>query len=211
MIISSIIIDYIAPLFPVYEGNRLLAAICTGVISGVGYSMIYMQNSSTGGSDFIIMAIKALKPHLSLGKITFMADFSVVLIGGFIFKDLDGIIYGSIITYLISIVIDKMIASVNSGKVTLIVTEHGQKLCDVIDQCCQRGSTILHGQGGYQGARKEVVMCACTVKDMETIQRAAQKVDPDSFMIVMPTNEVHGEGFRMLQLGQSQEITDSKK
>lgn len=211
MIISSIIIDYIAPLFPVYEGNRLLAAICTGVIAGAGYSLIYMQNSSTGGSDFIIMAIKALKPHLTLGNITFMADFSIVLIGGFIFKDLDGIIYGSIITYLMSVVMDKMIASVNSGKVTLIVTEHGQKICDTIDKCSQRGSTILHGQGGYQGAKKEVVMCACTSKDMETIQRATKKADPESFMIVMPTNEVHGEGFRMLQLGQSQNNDNVRK
>ena len=52
MVISSLIIDYIAPLFPVYEGSRLLAALCTGVIAGMGYSIIYMQNSSTGGSDF---------------------------------------------------------------------------------------------------------------------------------------------------------------
>ena len=28
-IISSVIIDYIAPLFPMYEGSRLLAALCT--------------------------------------------------------------------------------------------------------------------------------------------------------------------------------------
>lgn len=30
MIISSVFLDYIAPMFPVYDGNRLLAALCMG-------------------------------------------------------------------------------------------------------------------------------------------------------------------------------------
>ena len=54
MLISSLMIDYVAPLFPVYSGDRLLAALCTGVFAGLGYAVIYMQNSSTGGSDFKI-------------------------------------------------------------------------------------------------------------------------------------------------------------
>ncbi len=36
MVISSIMIDYLAPLFPVYTGSRMLAAICTGVLAGPG-------------------------------------------------------------------------------------------------------------------------------------------------------------------------------
>ena len=46
MLVSSIIIDYIAPLFPVYQGDRLLAALATGVVGGIGYAIIYMANSS---------------------------------------------------------------------------------------------------------------------------------------------------------------------
>ena len=32
ILITSIIMDYISPLFPIYEGDRMLAAICTGII-----------------------------------------------------------------------------------------------------------------------------------------------------------------------------------
>ncbi len=72
MLLSSFIVDYVAPLFPVYQGDRLLAALCTGVFCGIGYAMIYTRNSSTGGADFIIMAVKALRPHLSMGNISFL-------------------------------------------------------------------------------------------------------------------------------------------
>ena len=201
MIISSVIIDYVAPLFPVYEGSRLLAALCTGIFGGIGYALIYCRNSSTGGSDFIIMAVKALRPHLSIGNIAFCSDIGIILIGGILFKDVDGIIYGMIVNYIFAIVTDKIMYGMNSGKMTLIVTEHGEKICQVIDDVSQRGSTILHGQGGYQGDKKQIVMCACSNKEMFTVQQAVKEVDPLSFMIILESNEVHGEGFKMVQIG----------
>ena len=36
--------------------------------------------------------------------------------------------------------------------------------CDVIDECSQRGSTILKAQGGYKQDDIQVVMCACNSK-----------------------------------------------
>lgn len=201
MFISSVVIDYVAPLFPVYTGSRLLAALCTGIFAGAGYALIYTRNSSTGGSDFIIMVVKALKPHLSVGKIAFCSDIGIILLGGILFKDVDGIIYGMIVNYIIAIVADKIMYGMNSGKMTLIVTEQGQKVCQVIDDCCQRGSTILHGEGGYQGDEKQVVMCACSNKEMYAVQQAVKDADPQSFMIVLESNEVHGEGFKMVQIG----------
>ena len=201
MFISSVVIDYVAPIFPVYTGSRLLAALCTGIFAGAGYALIYTRNSSTGGSDFIIMAVKALKPHLSVGKIAFCSDIGIILLGGILFKDVDGIIYGMIVNYIIAIVADKIMYGMNSGKMTLIVTEQGQKVCQVIDDCCQRGSTILHGEGGYQGDEKQVVMCACSNKEMYAVQQAVKDADPQSFMIVLESNEVHGEGFKMVQIG----------
>jgi uncharacterized membrane-anchored protein YitT (DUF2179 family) len=204
MLISSIIIDYIAPLFPVYEGERLLAALATGVIGGIGYAIIYMANSSTGGMDFITMSVKAINPHIPLGKIVFITDTTIVTLGGILFKDIDGIIYGMIVSFLFSIVIDKLMYGVNAGKLTLIVTDHGKLICDTIDQCCGRGSTILKGYGGYQGTDKQVVMCACSNKEMYQIQQAIKEVDPASFLIILESNEVHGEGFHVLSIGDAQ-------
>ena len=204
MVLSSIMIDYIAPLFPVYEGDRLLAALCTGVIGGIGYAMIYMQNSSTGGSDFIIMAVKATHPYISLGKIAFLSDVGIILVGGILFKDIDGIIYGMIVNFLFAAVVDKMMYGINAGKMTLIVTSDGKKICNVIDECCQRGSTIIQAQGGYRGDQRQVVLCACSNREMYDVQHAVKEADPDSFLIILESNEVHGEGFQMLKVGEMQ-------
>lgn len=201
MIISSLMTDYLAPLFPVYDGSRLLAAICTGVIAGLGYSLIYMENSSTGGADFIIMAVKVLRPHLPLGQISFVLDVVIVLLGGYLLRDVDGIIYGLIVSFLLAAVMDKVMYGISAGKMTLIVTDHSREVCQVIDECCGRGSTVLKALGGYQREEKEVVMCACNNKQMYQVEKAVKAADPASFIIVLESNEVHGEGFSTLKFG----------
>lgn len=195
IMISSFIIDYIAPLFPVYNGDRMLAALVTGTLGGLGYAIIYMRNSSTGGSDFLIMSAKALKPHLKLGTIAFLSDIGIILIGGIIFKDMDGIIYGMIINLLFAVAVDKVVGSLNSNKTALIVTTHGEEVCDLIDNCCGRGSTILDGRGGYRKDDKQVVMVACSPKQLFDIQKEIKQLDKDVFIIVMDANEIHGEDF----------------
>lgn len=205
MVISSVLIDYVAPHLPVYQGDRLLAAICTGVLGGLGYSMIYMRNSSTGGSDFIIMAVKALRPHLSLGKIAFLSDVGIILAGGFIFKDMDGVVYGMIINYIFAIAVDKIMYGMNAGKLALIVSESGTDIAMQIDKFCGRGSTLLDARGGYKQERRDVVMCACSTKQMYLVEKAVKKIDPDAFIIIMESNEVLGEGFDNTRVAQVEE------
>lgn len=197
MVISSLMIDYIAPLLPLYDGNRMLAAIVTGTLGGIGYAVIYMRSSSTGGSDFLIMAAKAIRPHMKLGTIAFLSDIGIILVGGIIFKDMDGIIYGMIINFLFAVVVDRVMCGLNSGKVALIVTKRGEEVCDLIDECCGRGSTILDGRGGYKKDEKQVVMVACNAKQMYQVEKTVKELEEEVFIIVMDANEIHGEGFRV--------------
>ena len=197
MIISSVFIDYVAPLFPVYEGSRFLAALCMGVLCGVGYALIFMRGSSTGGQDFITLSIKKVKPHMSLGIITFVLDMVTIVLGSMlVFKDVDGFIYGVIVSYLMAIVMDKIMYGVDEGKMTLIVTEKGDELAKQIDAYSGRGSTILHGMGSYSKKKKDVIMCACNNKQMYTIKKMVHQLDPKAFTIIVESNEVVGEGFK---------------
>lgn len=197
MIISSLLMDYVAPLFPVYNGSRLLAALCMGVLCGIGYAMIFMRGSSTGGQDFISVAIKKVKPHITLGIITFVLDICTIILGTvLVFKDVDGLIYGVIVTYLMAMVMDRIMYGIDEGKMTLIVTDKGAEIAEQIDAYSGRGSTILKGIGSYSKKNKDVVMCACNNKQMYTIKKMVHTIDPKAFTIIVESNEVVGEGFK---------------
>lgn len=205
MVLSSVFIDYVAPLLPLYHGERLLAAICTGVLGGLGYAVIYMRNSSTGGSDFIVMAVKAVRPHVQLGKIIFITDAVIIGLGGLIFRDFDGVICGLIIDYIYAIVTDKIMYGMNAGKLALVVTDHGKATADKIDELCGRGATILEARGAYRGDPRQMVMCACSTKEMLTVERAVKDVDANAFTVILESNEVLGEGFKSFRVAQKQE------
>lgn len=197
MLISTVLMDIVAPMFPVYEGDLMLSCICMAIFSGLGYAMIYMRDSSTGGADFVVMAIRVVKPYLSIGKIFMMMDFGIVLLSGLLIGgDVDKIIYGLIATCIMSMVIDKVMYGMDSGKLTLVVTEHGQEVADKIDELTQRGSTLLKGVGSYSKEEKQVVMCACNNKQMHMVQKAVKEVDRAAFLVTMESNEVRGEGFK---------------
>ena len=204
MVLFAIFTDYLLPLMPVYQGDRLLATICGGVIGGIGDALIYMNNSSTGGLDFITMGIKARHPHLPLGNIMFAAALAVILLNGAVFQDVDSIIYGIMFNFIVSAVINKMMFGFSSSMLAMIVTDDGKAACTEIDRVADRGSTILQGHGGYGGQPKDVVLCACSNKQLYEIEHAVQAIDPGCFIIMLQSNEVHGEGFRQLELGKSE-------
>ena len=77
MLLTALFTDYIVPLLGVYPdaaANPLLAALFAGALYGMGLALIYIPGSSTGGTDFIIMSIRKLKPHLSIGTISIAVD-----------------------------------------------------------------------------------------------------------------------------------------
>lgn len=203
MILSSLFIDYLAPLFPVYEGGRLLSAICTGVLAGIGYALIYSRNSSTGGSDFVVMAVKAKNQHVKLGTIIFAIDAAIVAVGGILFKDFDGVIYGLMINYIYAIIADRVIYGINAGKLALIITDCGRAVSEKIDEVCARGTTLISAVGGYTQEKRDLVLCACATKEMVMIEEAVKEVDPKAFTVILESNEVLGEGFSVVNVAKS--------
>lgn len=197
MLISNFMIDQIAPLLPVYQGELILASICIGIFAGMGYALLYTRDTSTGGVDFIFMAVRKWKPHLSLGRIIITFDFIVIIIGGILRNgNVESIIYGLIGSYILSVVVDKAMYGVNAGKMTLIVTSYGQNVADKIAELIGRGSTLLKGVGSYSKDEKQVVMCACSNKQMHMVQKAVKEVDEEAFLVILESSEVRGKGFR---------------
>ena len=50
--------------------------------------------------------------------------------------------------------------------------------------------------GCQKPENKQVVMCACSKKQMHMIQKAVKEVDNSAFLVTMESREVRGEGFK---------------
>lgn len=120
VIICSLFTDYIAPFFPVFTGNRLIASILSGIAAGIGYSVIFHAGSSTAGTDFIIVAVKQIKPKMSFGVLAFLIDSTVIVVSVFVFKELMAFVYGMVYTVVTSIALDTTSFIIKKARLSLI-------------------------------------------------------------------------------------------
>ncbi|SDI16937.1 Uncharacterized membrane-anchored protein YitT, contains DUF161 and DUF2179 domains [Pseudobutyrivibrio sp. 49] len=198
MAVGTVMMDFVAPLVPkVNIGNLFLNAVVVGVFTGLGYALVYMRNSSTGGADFIMMIIKAKHPHMSLGRIFFIVDTVIIVIDTIAYAhSFEALCYGFVISYIGSLVVDKVMISADAGMMCMIVTNKAEAIADAIDKAVERGTTIFTAKGGYKGDERQVLMCACSDKQMYQVNRVAKKIDVDAFIVIMESKAVYGEGFK---------------
>lgn len=196
MVISSLFLDLIFPHFPMYSGNRMMAAVCSGVFLGAGMALFYIRGSSSGGIDFLALAIKKKKPHMTIGVITLLIDLAVILLGWPVFGDVDAVLYGVLATFVSTVVIDRILYGIGAGTLAVIVTKKGGEISERIAGTVRRGVTSLPAVGAYTGTRSNVLLCACSKAEAYQVRRAVQETDGEAFVMFAETSEVFGEGFR---------------
>ena len=106
MLINAFFIDYVVVYLPPFTGSRLIAAILSGLLAGMAYSIVFNMGSSTGGTDFIIAAVNRIKPNLSFGMLAFFIDSTVIIASVFVFGEAKAFIYGMVYTVVTSVALD---------------------------------------------------------------------------------------------------------
>lgn len=187
--------DVVFTRIPGYTGDPLLAAIFAGITLGGSLALMYMRGTSSGGTDFLTMSIKTLRPHLSVGALTGLIDLVIILLGWPVFGSVDAVLYGLITTVGTSLVIDKIMYGSSSSKMLTIITTKGQEIADCIAREADRGSTMLRALGTYTGTERQMLLCVCARPQVYTIRTAAYRIDPSCMVMISDTSEVYGEGF----------------
>lgn len=197
MLISALFMDLVFPLLPQYDGagNPLLAALFAGALSGIGLALIYMPGSSTGGTDFIIMSIRKLKPHLSIGTISMAVDGAVILVGGLVFGNINAVLYGVLMTIVSTTVIDKVMYGTGTRRMLLVISDSAQELADAIMEETERGATLADVRGAYTGNPHQMMMCVCSKVEVFQARRIIARIDPKAIVMLTTVDEAYGEGF----------------
>ncbi len=198
MVISSLFLDVIFPMFPVYSGDRLIASVCSGAFLGAGMALFYLRGSSSGGIDFLALTIKKKRPHMTIGVITMLIDLVVILLGWPVFGDVDAVLYGVLATFVSTVVIDKILYGAGAGTLAIIITEKGKETAERISERAGRGVTSLRAVGAYTRTDREVLLCACSKAEAYLVKSAVQEADDKAFFMFTETSEVFGEGFKRI-------------
>ena len=196
MFISSVFIDVLTPLHDWQPMDPMLACIFGGVLMGLSLGLVFQQGATTGGTDLIARLLKLKLSWLPMGRLLMGIDLAVILAVAAVFGTLKAAMYGLVALYICSIGMDGVLYGMDNAKVAYIISDKNKEISDVLVKDLDRGVTVLHGQGAYTGAEKDVLMCAFKQREITAIKQAVKGVDPAAFLIVCDAHEVLGEGFR---------------
>ena len=182
-------------ILPIYQGDRLLACIFCGALCGLGLSLAFLRNATTGGTDIIMRLLKKIWPHYSMGKLIMVLDAAVVLAAAIVFKSAESALYAAILIFVSSRVVDYIMYGAGNGKMLLIFSDKSEEIAKKIMNA-GKGITFLSGKGAYSGDDKQVICCAVRKNDYVKVKRYVKEVDESAFMIITSAKEVLGKGFK---------------
>ena len=197
VIMVSILIDTISLFGITYQGDRIIAAIFGGILSGTGLGLIFLRGGSTGGTDIVARNLNRRFPYISIGTFVLLSDAVVVILSAFVYGSLENALYAIITIFASSKMIDAVVFgfSRDNGKLLIIITSKSDELRDRLIGREDRGVTLLSAYGGYSKSPLGVILCAVRPHDAYRVRTAVMETDEHSFIITTTANAIYGLGF----------------
>ena len=188
--------------------DPMLAAVCAGVLDGVGLGLVIRIGGSTGGID-IPSIILNKKLGWKTGTVMSAIDIIIFLIQIPV-TDTNGIILGILYALIYSVVMNRIILMSQGGVQILIWSSRVDEINERLLQI-GFGTTLFRARGGYLREDKEVICCAASNRTFNQVKRAALSIDSQAFITVTEMNEVSGNGFTMMLADEEYEPVISQR
>lgn len=198
VIVSSVLIDAIAPVLPVLgDGDLLLCALWGGVVCGIGLGLVFRAGSNTGGTD-IICQILSRHTAIPVGTWVILTDYVVVGLSAFVFS-LNHALYACVSTYLMGKVCDMVIDGPSRERVAWIISSEYEQIASAVMEQLDRGCTEITAKGKYTGDPRPMLFCILGRADIAPLKDIVAELDPKAIVVITEAHEAFGEGFRKLE------------
>jgi len=195
--VMSVAVDLLTPYLPVYQGDRLLAAVFCGILSGIGLSLVLVRGATTGGTDIVGSLVRKRWPHVSMGRVILIADMLIVVVSAAAFRSVESGMYAVVVILLSTRVVDYALYGMDNGSLLLIVTEKAEEMTRELTASSPRGVTLLPAKGGYTGEDKGMLVMAVRRNEVARINKIVRRVDDKTFTIIAEAGEILGNGFKL--------------
>ena len=180
-------------------GQDFMACVIGAGMIGLGIGLVFSANGSTGGTDIIAWIINKYR-DVSLGRMMMYLDIIIISSCYFIFHDWRRVLFGFVVLFIMSIVIDHVINTNRQSEQFLIFSRKYNDIAEGISTKIDRGVTLLDGKGWYSKQDIKVVVVLAKKRQSEDIFRLIKDIDPDAFISQSNVVGVYGEGFDKLKV-----------
>ena len=167
--------------------DLLIISLLGGVISGVGYGLVYQNDYTTGGTD-ILNQLMEKYCKVPMGKSIIYVDGMVVVLG-FITFGFTTMLYSMIVLFLISELSNRTMLKINHNQILFIQSKKIEEIKTLLTKEFTYDVTLLNTTGGYSKEKRKTLFCAISKKDYYMIKESILLIDKNAFITVVTAYE----------------------
>ena len=172
----------------------MLSALWGGIVSGIGYGLVFRCGANTGGSDTIGQII-ARKSSLPVGATVMAIDVAVCAASAPVFSVANAL-YAALSMVLMGYVVDMIVDGGNTQRAAFIISDHFEDIEHDILHAMDRGCTRLMAQGSWTKKDRPVLFFVLSRREISIIKTIVYEHDADAMLIITAVNEAIGYGFK---------------
>ena len=197
-ILTSLIQELTADIHLLKE-QPFMACVIGASFCGSGVGLAFSYNGSTGGTDIIAAIINKYR-NITLGRVILICDLIIISSSYFALLDWEKVVYGYVTLYICSFVIDQVVNSARQSVQFFIISERYEEIGKKINECPNRGATIIHASGFYTGREVKMLFVLAKKRESPIIFRLIKDIDPNAFVSQSEVIGVYGEGFDKIKV-----------
>ena len=191
----SVFVGIFIPIFQdMFSIEPFMSIVIGGVLCGLGIGIAFVHNGSSGGAD-IVAAMVSKHSNVSIGRMMLYTDVFIISSGFLIFHDIDKIVYGFCVLFLVSYMADLVVNTNRQAVQFTIFSPRWREIATAINNDARRGCTVINGMGWYSKHEVKVLLVMCRKIESVNIFRIIKSIDKDAFITQANVNGVYGQGF----------------
>ncbi|MCB2180083.1 YitT family protein [bacterium] len=179
------------------SNDTLLNALYGGVVSGIGFAIVYRGRGTSGGTD-ILARIFSHKWSVPISQSYLMTDIFTMFLGGVAFG-WEKALYATVMLYTSGISAETVSQGSRVVRTALIISNSPDEVSQEIMGRLGRGVTKMQGTGMYTGEGRSILYCVVSRSEVERLKAIIADTDPNAFMVIGNGYEALGEGFQPIK------------
>lgn len=192
MIVLTSVLTDIIPSMPLTD-DVLLICVFGGIINGFAISLCLLGRATSGGTDFIAVAVSE---RLNVDA------WNYVLFGNAVMLGIAGLLFGwdkalySIIFQFASTQIVRMLNPRYKRTTLFIISDRSEQIYEQIKDLTHHGATLFQGTGLYNGEPRSMIYSVIAGDEVKKIARQVRQIDPKAFINILKTDQVAGNFYQ---------------
>ena len=175
---------------PAVTAEPLLNSLYGGILIGIGLALCFKGEAASGGWT-LVARIVASHFKIGVGQVVQFFDFSLIILSGIVFHNVEAALWAGIGVYVTGVIIDFVLTGRADSKVIHVSTSQAGRLAELLPERMRESGSVVHCNTVRDVAGHDLMLLVVETRQVPQLNEIIREVDPDAHVVVMDAVEFY--------------------